>query len=238
MSDSPESAAPFDPYSPPRVEASPATESLKRPSRPGWLTALSIITIMLGGLGLASAVMGIVTTIAAPYLQNAMQPPANAQIDPMTQLQLDMNRAQYTLLAKLFWPLIGFGIGHVLVAGLLLTGGVMSLMKKPFGRTLLVATFLLAILFELCRSYLTGVQMMETYEIMNEYMGQMAGAMPGPAPPGMGQMMTTMSKVIVIFQAVVAGIWLLVKLVFYATSYVYLRRPDIRQHFDGPQPAV
>ncbi|MCA9222610.1 MAG: hypothetical protein KDA71_19925, partial [Planctomycetales bacterium] len=154
------------------------------------------------------------------------------------QLQLDMNRAQYKLLAKLFWPLIGFGIGHVLVAGLLLTGGVMSLMKKPFGRTLLVATFLLAILFELCRSYLTGVQMMETYEIMNEYMGQMAGAMPGPAPPGMGQMMTTMSKVIVIFQAVVAGIWLLVKLVFYATSYVYLRRPDIRQHFDGPQPAV
>ncbi|MCA9223947.1 MAG: hypothetical protein KDA71_26735, partial [Planctomycetales bacterium] len=82
MSDSPESAAPFDPYTPPRVEASPATESLKRPSRPGWLTALSIITIMLGGLGLASAVMGIVTTIAALYLQNAMQPPANAQIDP------------------------------------------------------------------------------------------------------------------------------------------------------------
>ncbi|MEX2118203.1 MAG: hypothetical protein WD847_01230 [Pirellulales bacterium] len=196
--------------------------------RPGGLTAVCVLAIVLGALGLLTGLVGIVGMLAAPAMQNLFSgmPGMN---DEFTKVQMEMNAEMMAVAQSrpvLTWSLY---IVHLMVASTLLVGGILAVMLKPVGRRLLLGVFVGAIVFELVRIVPTVIMALENMAIVEEYMPRLAEAsnQGGQAPPGMDQTMGAFAKVGAIVGLVAAVAMMLFKCAFYVVGTLYLSKPRI-----------
>ena len=195
------------------------------------LTAICILAITLGGIGLITGALKVVGIVGGAALQQSMggqpgmQPEAlQIQEDMMKALQKlpSQNRALQVLLAGL----------HLLVASGLLAGGIMCLQLKSAGRVLLMSVCLLAIGYELVNLWPTW----ESLQVAQQYMPRLlAASVPkgGNQPPNMEQTMGTVGTIVTVVQYVLMFGLVAIKCMFYGIAALYLTRESIAVRFRG-----
>jgi hypothetical protein len=130
-----------------------------------------------------------------------------------------------------FIGIVSSAVLRMIVAALLLVGGILCLGLKEHGRQLLVVAFALALLFEIGHTVLNSFINMEIMTAFNAYIEALAEELPaqrGGPPP---QMIVGIMRVSMVFGFVIQYLILLVKLVFYIFGLIYLQRQAIRALF-------
>ncbi|HEV3340625.1 MAG TPA: hypothetical protein VG125_09715 [Pirellulales bacterium] len=202
-------------------------------SRPGGVTALCVLTIVLGSLGLLTGLATIGTLVFGAQMQSAvagLQPDAEAarvqreiaeEADEMMRQHLVRN-----------WILV---VVRLNVAMGLLLGGIWSLHLKPIGRTTLLAVFGLGIVLEVFQLWPTwearDVSARTFERIMQTQQQQL-----NKAPPGFDATMKIMGQVMATVQLVMAVAMFLAKSGFYGFGLWYLTRPRVASLFLRTQP--
>lgn len=226
-----ESETPANPYRPPQSFGnSTSDDSLRR--RPGGLTAICVIAIILGSLGLAASVLGLGSMAAKSWINEAflIKPPKDGKIDKAFEAQMEMQARMNQVTDRYAGFTLGFALLNVVIAGSLVTGGILALKLHPNGRKLLIAAFTTAIVFELLRAIMNVCMQLEMSEIMYDSMSRMmrASAPPGAGPEGAAITAAAM-KVGVYIGIGITLVMVLAKLIYYAIGTQYLQRPNVRE---------
>jgi hypothetical protein len=201
--------------------------------RPGGLTAIAVISIVMACMGMFTVLASVVGLAAGEKLMNLQFsgqkiPPERAQaVEQVKQEFLAVNQR---------WKSIGLallGARGLIVLGLLV-GGIMVLLLKPPGRTILGATFLLAVIADSAATA-TGIAMQrEIIPIQHRMMAaSMASAKGGAA---LGESMGQMTESLAFVGYAMGIMWLLAKIVYYLVGFFYLRKPEVRALFDDQGP--
>ncbi|HVX11793.1 MAG TPA: hypothetical protein VHC22_11480 [Pirellulales bacterium] len=196
--------------------------------RPGGLTALCILVIVLGALGILTGLMGILGAVFQDKMQATvaqLQPAGDKQA---ARIQEQINQETRDFQAK---HVIRNGIllaVRLLIAGCLLTGGIFSLRLHPFGRKTLLAAFAAGIVFEIVMVWPTVEAIPLTQRAMQL---SMEAQQQGPNAADMKAMLRVMGKAITALQIALIAAMLLVKCGLYAFGLRYLTRPRIASLF-------
>ncbi len=226
-------ASPFDAYQPPPLtpEIVPATAAAPRFGR---VKAICIVAIVLGGAGVATALMGAVGLVIGKQLQAAFSgpnPPGMSQ-----ELQDVQRQAQQQIQAvqDRFWAVNLILTGaHLVVASLLLTGGIQALRRVRPGRKILLTACLAAIAFELVRGSVQAVMQIQVLSVTMNFFEQMMEASMEQAAE-LAEWLAWISRLAMVAGLLMAVGWILVKLVFYSVAVWYLRKPAVCQYLDSP----
>ena len=234
------------PMSPNPYGAPPPYGAPGAAKRPGWLTAMCVISIVLGSLGIIgglSGVVGLAMQSRTQQINSMFMPPgpAGGPQAKMKELQEEMQQAIQPVIKRwnpFSYVLILF---RLVQGGMLVAGGIMTIGLKPTGRSLLTAVLLVSIPIDLAQAALQAVIQHQTMAVVGSFMPRMmeASAPPGkPLPAGVSNMTTTMMNVAAIGMIVFTVVWVGVKIGFYISSALYLRRPAIVSLFPGAAPGV
>lgn len=215
-----------NPYSDPYSSQQHSPEAYG-PLKPGAVTAVSVLAIVLGVLGLLTVCGGGVGLIANTALQGMMTVPPNAT--PMQKAQIELNQ-EIMGLTQRYLPLTLVFLGAQLVlAPMLIYGGVKTLRMDHAGRRFLIYTFLALIAFEVIRTafqFYLQLQMLPLYDEMAMRVAREGGG------TGEDEMILRFTKGATMFGLVAALVWPAVKIVLYALSSRYLALPKTIEAFD------
>ena len=182
--------------------------------KPGGLTAIAVICLILGSLGALMALFGI----AMLLLQGSMNQFQAAQLGgPPAELFAEMEALQ----ASQFIPTLIVNGCNVIIGSLLAIGSIGVLGTKEWGRSLLRNALLAAIFFVVVR----GI-----YSMWVQYSSMSAMSKMVPSGGDAGTMEAIMQGSI-IFGIVIGVIWMAVLIGFYIWSRSYLNKPPIRALF-------
>ena len=220
----------FDPYRPPTL---PDTTYEPQPSRrPGWLTSICVISIVLGALGAMNSVVAFGGTLFGQQLQTAISPNTTQGMpEEMKELQEKFQSEVNGVQDRFFFAILAAAALRFAVALALLIGGIQCLGLKESGRVLLVTACAAALVFEIIYTVLQSLMNMEMMTAFNSYIEGVVQTMPrGGAGPPPDVLMTIMRGS---FMAglVIQYIIVLVKMIFYAFALYYLQRQPIRTLF-------
>lgn len=203
------------------------------PQRPGGLTALCVLSIVLGSMGFLSGLVGLVGMLFQNQMQSAvagLQPDAD-----MARIQQEVNEQTNELMrqhAVRNWILL---LVRLNVAIGLLLGGIWSLGLKPIGRMTLLVAFGVGIVLEAFQLW----PQWENRNLAAQTMDRMVQAQKeqnAKAPPGFDDTMKMMGQVAAAMTIVVALGMFLAKSGFYAFGLWYLTRPHIAGLFVRQKP--
>ena len=200
--------------------------------RPGGVTAVCVIAILLGVLGLLGSLINAASLALGSQGVRSMMPMPE-QKEKVTRLQEEMQREIEAVTNPLKPLTITLLVLEILASSGLIAAGVMTLGLKEQGRRLLRNVIALTIPLEIVRSLLQAYFSLEIAEVMGKYMSQIAGAQAkgGNMPAEFGASIAKMSMV---FGIAWAAICLVIALAFYITSWIYLNRPHVRAAFAAP----
>jgi hypothetical protein len=202
-------------------------------ARPSGFTAVCVIAIVLGGLGLLGSFAAIVSLAAGPRLQEAMTPkPQGRGNDRVIEMQRTMQQRVQAVTDRYWWPNAGFALLNVGLAGGMLSGGIMALNRVPRARTILIAVFSVALLFEVFRTIVYIFMQWEMAAVMSEMLPRMMEATAprnAPNPQQAAAIAATAAKVGIVVGLAFTLIFSVAKLVYYAVGRSYFNRPAVRQ---------
>ena len=193
-------------------------------TRPWGVTAICVVAIILGGLGLLAAAGGAAAQALQPKF-SALQP------DPkMAELNAEFERRIYEAtggLKTLYWALLPFAFA---ASGLLVAGGIKGLGLK--GRALLGTAFWAGIAVDAASAALGAATQLKSAEAMRWYADEIAAKFPMQAGA------TAALKMGATVGIAFAAAWLLAKVAYYVTGIIALRRPAVRAAFGSPAPTA
>jgi hypothetical protein len=204
--------------------------------RPGGLTFICVLAIILSGAGLLMGCFGLVSQAFASGMQQAFAGmPGGANL-PGADVQREMNARVMAVANRYKSVTLPLMVVKIFVEGALLAGAIMSWGLKPRGRSWLLGGLVAAILFEAIHVVPTILIQRETQVVMSEMMPKMMAAQQGPnaPPPGMNNLMSGMFSAIGILSLIFALVWLAAKVIFYVFGMRYLCKPDVRALFAPP----
>ena len=182
--------------------------------KPGGLTAIAVICLILGSLGALMALFGIVML----FFQGSMNQFQAAQPGgPPPEFLAEMEALQ----ASQFIPTLIVNGCNVIIGSLLAIGSIGVLGTKEWGRNLLRNALLAAIFFVVVR----GI-----YGMWVQYNSMSAISKMLPS----GEDTATVQAIVqggIIFGIVIGVIWMVVMIGFYIWSRIYLNKPPIRALF-------
>ena len=182
--------------------------------KPGGLTAIAVICLILGSLGALMALFGIVML----FFQGSMNQFQAAQPGgPPPEFLAEMEALQ----ASQFIPTLIVNGCNVIIGSLLAIGSIGVLGTKEWGRNLLRNALLAAIFFVVVR----GI-----YGMWVQYSSMSVISKMVPAGGDKATMEAIMQGTI-IFGIVIGVIWMVVMIGFYIWSRIYLNKPPIRALF-------
>ena len=182
--------------------------------KPGGLTAIAVICLILGSLGALIALFGIVML----FFQGSMNQFQAAQPGgPPPEFLAEMEALQ----ASQFIPTLIVNGCNVIIGSLLAIGSIGVLGTKEWGRNLLRNALLAAIFFVVVR----GI-----YSMWVQYSSMSVISKMVPAGGDKATMEAIMQGTI-IFGIVIGVIWMVVLIGFYIWSRIYLNKPPIRALF-------
>jgi hypothetical protein len=197
---------------------------------------LSIVSIVLGALGLLGAFSGAVAFLADPGKIMGATGTVHGETATSIEVQQDMSKAVIALTES--WrnyngvvALISF-----FVSAALLAGGIMCLKLGENGRRVLVTTFVMAIPFKVIQGIASVYIGVATMQIMGEYMPKLmrASTPTGTAmPAGVEGVASGLAQGSAMFGIALGVGWLLLQIGFYVAGTIYLRKPDVRATFSA-----
>jgi hypothetical protein len=201
------------------------------PQRPGGITALCVLTIVLGSIGVLTGLTGIANIVFQRRVQGAI---ASLQPDEeMARAQQEMaDEAEQFSQQHVVRNWI-FEILRLAIAMSLLVGGIWSLGLKPLGRRTLLAVFAVGVVFEVAQIW----PLLDARELTARGMDRMIQAQAqkqGNAPPGSDAFLKMLVQVMVTVQLFVMIALLLAKCSFYGFGLWYLNRPHVAALFIRP----
>jgi hypothetical protein len=208
------------------------------PHRPGGLTALCILAIVLGALGVLSTLGAIAAAAYQSPLQEAIarfQAKKNEEAARLQQ-QLDDETREFTQRHPV--RNILFAVAELLVASGLLAGGILTLRLSSYGRMLLMIAFGAAIVLELAQLWpaMEAIPFTQrTIQLSMEAQQKEMNAQ-GPNADDAAAMMRVMAKAIAALQVLVFAGKVLLKIGFYAFGLWYLTRPRVAGLFVRQKP--
>ena len=223
----------LDPYRPPSLPEGPY-EGLPSSGRPGWLTVLCVLCIVLGSLGIMNSLMGTAGAIGGQKLQAMVQPKASRSAGPeMQKVQQEFQDEINGVQNRYFWPIVGGLAFRVVAALLLLIGGILSLNLKESGRKTLLVACAVAVVFELLHAILQSFVNMETMTAVNSFVQKFTTALPQGenTPPNFAPMMQGIVQGSIIAGFVIAYLLALAKICLYIFGLIYLQKKHIRGVF-------
>jgi hypothetical protein len=223
----------FDPYRSPSLPEGPY-EGVPAAGRPGLLTTLCVLCIVLGALGLMNSALGTAGAIGGSRLQAAIQPKTSAGLPPgMKQAQDDFQDDLNAVQRKYFWATVPALAFRFLAGLLLLIGGIRSLALSESGRKLLLVACAVALVFELGHAILQSVVSLEMMTAVNSYVEKLTSSMnqQNNAPPGFQKMMQTIVHGSILGGIIVSYLISLGKIALYVFGLIYLRTNPIRGLF-------
>jgi len=222
----------LDPYRSPTLPEGPYAGK-QTTGKPGWLTALCVICIVLGALGLINAILGTAAELAGPYFQAMLSPrggpgmPADLQ-----QAQQDLMDAVNAVKRKYFVLTLAFLGFRFVAAGLLLYGGLRCLSLRESGRKLLIAACAVALLFEFSQMIAQSVVTLQSLTEMNSASERFQSALAnGNTPPGLQAVMKWTMRISMILPIVLMYGMAFLKGGVFLFGLSYLRRPHIKALF-------
>jgi uncharacterized protein involved in cysteine biosynthesis len=225
----------FDPYRSPSLPEGVYSGPPPR-GRPGWLSALCVLCIVLGALGLVNSLFGTVGMVLGPRFQQFMaSQPQPGLPDEIKEAQQKMQTDMYKVQAKYIWPLGISIVLRIVVCTLLLVGGIRSLGMSEQGRRLLIVACSLALGFDLLQAILQMVITVENMTVMNEFMEAMATKSQN-ATKEIEAVMKAVSSFIRFFSLTLVCVIALGKIAFYICSVLYLQKPHILALYQGESP--
>lgn len=200
-------------------------------TRPGGLTALCILAIVLGALGLMTGLLGLAAAALQDPLQKlaaGIQPEQGEEAARMQQQVADESR---DFAKQHFVRNLVFSLARLVVASCLLFGGIFALRLNAAGRKILLFAFAAGILFELFQIW----PMIEVLGFTDRVM-EMQQQMVGNAPNGgdAAGTMRLMAKMVAVMQVAMMGGMLLTKIACYGFGLWYLTRPHISALYVRP----
>ena len=202
--------------------------------RPGWLTAICVLAIVFGALGLITGAFSLLGQLFASQLQTFIMSAQGSSNVPGAEIQKEVMTRSVVIASRYRMLMIPLTLGKALVAALLLLGGIFSLSLKNTGRTLLVRALLAALVVESLLFVPTTLAQRESQALMSELMPKMMQSQQGPngPPPGFNAGMSAMFSVIGTATLLISLAWLAAKIVIYLLGIRYLRKPKIVALFE------
>lgn len=224
-------ASPFDAYQPPPLPPDTVSAQGSAPSF-GRVKAICIVAIVLGGAGVATALMGAVGLVVGRQMQAAF---SGANQPGMSQELQDIQRKTQQEIQAVQERFLGVNAvllgAHAIIAGMLVTGGIQGLRRVRPGRKILLAACLAAIVFELVRGVVQTVIQVQVLSVTTQFFEQMMGASMEQAAD-LAEWLVWFSRLAMVAGLLLAIGWILVKLVFYSVAVWYLRKPAVCQYLD------
>jgi hypothetical protein len=203
--------------------------------RPGGLTVICVLAIILGGLGLLTGCFGLVSQAFTTQMQQAVagMQPGNL---PGAEVQKEMNARILAVANRYKWVSLPLMAVKIFVEAALLAAAVMAWGLNPRGWSWLHGALIATIIFETVHAVPQVLVQLETRAVMNEMMPKMMAAQHGrnQAPPGMENFMSSVFSAATLVSLIFILIWLVGKIVFYVIGIRYLRKPDVRALFAAP----
>ncbi len=197
--------------------------------RPGGLTAVCVIAIVLGSFGLLGSLVTMASLAAGSRLQQAFSmPPQGPGFDRLAKVQRAMQQKTQAVTERYWWPNAGFALLNVGLASAMLAGGIMALNRTPRARTLLITVFAVALLFEISRSAVQVFMQWEMAAVMSDWLPRMMEASApanGPNAQQAAALGMVIAKAGIMVGLAFQLIFSLAKLIYYAVGWSYLRRP-------------
>lgn len=201
--------------------------------RPGVLTALAIISIVLGALITLNGFWQVVSLAFQEPLQNMnlmfMEQPGVPE--ETVQRQREMMEASFAVQRE--WKPFNWAMSPVsfLFGIVLIIGGALCVRVNPAGRRLLATACAFGIIFGIVREVGGVMMQLQMSQVVQDHMvAMMDQAGDEQAESIMSGMMGATMALTVAF----SGGWLLVKLGIYVWGLVYLTRSGTRSIFEGP----
>jgi hypothetical protein len=224
-----------DPYQTPALPQGPYAPSPG--ARPGWLTALCVIAIVLGVLGFMNGVMGVVGTVFAEQFQTMFTPAGGGGMPPEMQAIQDKFQDETLAVQQKFYAFtLLASILRIAVATALVVGGIQCLGLKESGRQILLLACGAAVLFEIGQAVLQSLVSMEMMTAVNSYFENFLQSMPrqGNGPPP--EVFMSIMKGSLIAGFVVQYAIGLLKVAFYIWGALFLSRQAIKALFGHSAP--
>ena len=229
-----------NPYQPPPTHIAATGAAVQPGRRPGGLTAICVITLVLGGLGLIASLVGLAALAAQDQIQKTFAVKSQPGMpENFAKTQQEMQAKMQTVQKPYRGVSMGLLATNIVLASCLIVGGIMVLRFHPKGCSLLVGAFVVAIAFETARTIVGVAMQLDTAAVMSQTMVRMAEASPSSGGSGGVQaaetiaMITRIGVFVGMAFTVVFG---LAKIIFYIIGFRYLRRPTIRALFPIPNP--
>jgi hypothetical protein len=222
----------YDPYRTPDL---PSAQAGAAPGgRPGWLTALCVMCIVIGVLGLMNGIVGFFGTLFAEHFQQMFTPTGASGLPPeMKEVQDQFQAESLAVQAKFFAFSLSAAVLRVAVAAALLVGGTQCLGLKETGRQVLMLACGAAIVFEIGHAVLQSLVNMEMMTAVNGFLERFLQTMPqrnGPPPEFFINIMKGWLIAVFVMQYLIG----LAKIAFYLWCVVFLQRQAIRALFGKP----
>lgn len=201
--------------------------------RPTRLVTLSILALVLAGFGLLSSLSGI-ASLAVPNLTRRMVPStSNAKVHEIQQrMAVELTEAT----RKWRGYQIAVLIGVLLSSVALLIGGIKSLNVQNPGPFLLRTTMAILIPLEIAKTWLALAVASAMSSIMARYTAEIVnsaatGGRPMPIDPA--AIASGISRFATYAGSAFAVVLCVAKVVLYAVTIYYFRRPDVLALFSG-----
>jgi hypothetical protein len=199
--------------------------------RPGGLTAVCVIAIVLGGLGLCASLFGLASLAFQDKIEKfSMQqqtPPGmpNGVLKDQMEMQKKMQQKMMEVTHRYRGVTLGTTLLNLLCATSLLVGGIMTMKLNPTGRSFLVMVFVAVIVFEIVRLVIMVFMQLDMAAAMT------AAFQGGPSNQAAAFLATSM-KIGTFVGMGIGFVMALGKIVFYGIGASYLGRPKVRQLFE------
>jgi len=222
----------LDPYRSPSLPEGPYA-GLPTKTRPGWLTALCVVCIVLGALGILNSLVGTAAVIAGPRFQSMFQPrPSPGMPDEMLQAQQELMNEINAVQARHFVTNLILLSFKFVAAVLLLVGGLRCLGLSEGGRKTLLVACAVALLFEIVHSILQTLVNLEMMTATNSAVEKFESTVTSSnSPPGTASIMKWTIRGAFIVPIISSYFMSLLKSCLFVFGLVYLNKKHIKVLF-------
>ena len=221
----------LDPYRSPSLPEGPYA-GLPTRARPGWLTALCVVCIVLGALGVLNSLVGTAAVLAGPKFQSMFQPRPTAGVpDDMLQAQQDLMDEINAVQKKHLITTLVLLAFKLVAAVLLLAGGLRCLGLNEGGRKLLLIACGVALMFEVVHSILQTMINLEMMTATNSATEKFESTINSNSPPGTAPVMKWIIRGAFIGPMITSYFMSLLKSCLFVFGLIYLNKKHIKGLF-------
>lgn len=205
--------------------------------RPGGLSVICVLAIVLAALGLFTGCAGLGSQVSASRMQRAMAEMRGGRNMPMDKVQQEFNDRILAIAARYHWATLPLMIAKLVVEIGMLAGAILSLRFDGRGRIALQCALLSAIVVESLSAIPAMLIQIETRDATTEMMTKMmaaGGGGKGPPAKAVKGVAQTVGSIVGTIAIAVAVAWMIGKTIFYVVAVRYLRKPDIIRLFQPP----